>query len=83
MCFAEPGPDPIIVIPCVLLLLCAFGALAVFKIWRIINKPVNQVHKHTDSVLPLTHIIRHEFLFLYSRSVTHLLQVSLLTCLEF
>ncbi|XP_016408595.1 major histocompatibility complex class I-related gene protein [Sinocyclocheilus rhinocerous] len=30
----EPGPDPVIVVPSVLLLLCVFGFLAAFKIWR-------------------------------------------------
>ncbi|XP_055050523.2 major histocompatibility complex class I-related gene protein isoform X1 [Misgurnus anguillicaudatus] len=40
----EPGPDPVIVIPSVLLLLllCAFGALASFKIWRKMYKPASQ-----------------------------------------
>ncbi|XP_052408293.1 major histocompatibility complex class I-related gene protein isoform X1 [Carassius gibelio] len=30
----EPGPDPVIIVPAVLLLLFVFGFLAVFKIWR-------------------------------------------------
>ncbi|XP_026063419.1 major histocompatibility complex class I-related gene protein isoform X1 [Carassius auratus] len=30
----EPGPEPVIIVPAVLLLLFVFGFLAVFKIWR-------------------------------------------------
>ncbi|XP_056090602.1 uncharacterized protein LOC130070283 isoform X3 [Rhinichthys klamathensis goyatoka] len=39
----EPGPDPVIVVPSVLLLLCVFGALAAFKIWRKRNTQPEQV----------------------------------------
>ncbi|XP_043085596.1 major histocompatibility complex class I-related gene protein isoform X1 [Puntigrus tetrazona] len=38
----EPGPDPVIVVPSVLLLLCVFGCLAAFKIWRRFS-PAEQI----------------------------------------
>uniref|UniRef100_A0A671LHL4 Si:dkey-225f5.5 n=1 Tax=Sinocyclocheilus anshuiensis TaxID=1608454 RepID=A0A671LHL4_9TELE len=43
----EPGPDPVIVVPSVLLLLCVFGFLAAFKIWRKRYSQPEQVHIHS------------------------------------